>query len=145
MMGRALRSHRQHDRFGDDEAALLALLSRHSRARDVALLAMSRADAAWHVALWQRVVNRTLPVHQGHPLALLGMAAWLTGEGALAAICLERAEVLVAPTRLVAILSHVIDAVVPPRLWDDLRPELLASAELPVRRALALPASPPGR
>ncbi len=145
MMGGALRRHRQRDWLGDEEAALLALLSRHSGARDVALLAMSRDDAAWHVALWQRVVTRTLPVHQGYPLALLGMAAWLTGEGALAAICLERAEVLVAPTRLVAILSHVIDEVVPPRLWDELRPELLAAAESPVRRAVALPATPPGR
>lgn len=145
LMGQALRRFRQLGDLDDDDAALLAMLVAHPDARDVALLAMSRSDADHHVDLWRRVVNRTLAVHQGYALALLGMAAWITGEGAMAAMCLERAEALVPESYLVGILGHVTDAVVPPSVWDELRPELLASARAPVRRAVVRPASPPGR
>ena len=145
LMAAVLARCRLQGRLDDDGAALLAALSTHPDARDVALLSISRADADQHVDLWRQVVNRTLPVHQGYPLALLGMAAWITGEGALAAMCLERAERLVPYSRLVGILSLVIEAVVPPTLWDDLRPELLATASTPVRRAAARPVSRAGR
>lgn len=145
LMGRTLRRHRGRGRLRDEDAALLALLAEHPDARDVAVLAMSRDDADSHVALWRQVVSRTLPGRQGHALALLGVAAWLTGEGALATMCLERAEVLVPDTRAVGLLSVVTECVVPPMLWDRLRPQLLSDSRLPVRRAAGLPASPRGR
>ncbi|MDQ7992766.1 MAG: DUF4192 domain-containing protein [Propionicimonas sp.] len=145
LMGQALREYRSRQRLTDEEAARFAILAAHPDARDVALLAMSRPDAAHHLELWRRVVNRTPPLHQGYALALLGMAAWITGEGALASICLERAEVLVPESYLVGILSHVTDAVVPPSVWDELRPGLLATARAPIRRAVLRPASPSGR
>lgn len=144
LMAEALGRFRLHGTLDDEGAALLAALAAHPDARDVALLSMSRADAEQHIDLWRRVVNRTLPVHQGYPLALLGMAAWITGEGALATMCLERAERLEPYSRLVGILCHVTETVVPPTVWDDLRPELLASASPPVRRAAAPPASRQG-
>jgi len=145
LMGQALRSYRIRQRLDDADAARLAILAAHPDARDVALLAMSRAEAGHHLDLWRRVVNRTPPVHQGYALALLGMAAWITGEGALASMCLERAELLVRESYLVGILAHVTDAVVPPSVWDEMRPGLLASARGPVRRAVPRPVSPSGR
>jgi len=145
VMGEALRGFRLRQQLTDADAARLALLAAHPDARDVALLAMARPEASQHLDLWRRVVNRTPPAHQGYALALLGMAAWITGEGALASMCLERAELLVPESYLVGILGHVTDAVVPPSVWDELRPGLLASASAPVRRAVPRPLSPSGR
>ena len=136
LMGQLLRDYRRRQWLADVDAARLAVLAAHPDARNVALLAMSRPEAGLHLELWRRVVNRTLPEHHGYALGLLGMAAWITGEGALASICLERAEFLVPDTYLVGLLGHVTDAVVPPSLWDEMRPGLLASARSTVRRAV---------
>lgn len=140
-MGQVLRRCRAAPEVSDEDAARLAMLAAHPDARDVALLAMSRPDAGHHLALWRRVVNRTPSDHQGYALTLLGMAAWLTGEGALASICLERAERLVPESWLLGMLGHITEAVVPPWRWDEWRPGLLASARGTVRRAVPRPAS----
>ena len=139
LMGRALERFRVTGNLGDADAARLAILATHPAARDVALLTMSRVQAELHVELWRRVVNRTLAVHQEHPLALLGMAAWIAGEGALVSVCLERATRLLPPTGLLRILHGLVEAVAPPGEWDDLRPELLAGASHEVRRAVLRP------
>lgn len=136
LMGRALARFDATGDLDDDGAARLAILATHPPARDVALLAMSRARAEPQLELWRRVVNRTLAVHQGHPLALLGMAAWLAGEGALVSVCLERAARLLPPTGLLRILQGLVEDVTPPSQWDELRPELLAGASRDVRRAV---------
>ena len=136
LMGSALRRCAATGALSDDEAVRLATLAADPNARDVALLTMSRRHAERQLELWRRVVNRTLPVHQGHPLALLGMAAWLAGEGALVSICLERAHELAPPTGLLGILEQVLEGVIPPTYWDELRPELIAAANNDVRRAV---------
>ena len=94
--------------------------------------------AEQQVELWRQVVNRTLAVHQGHPLALLGMAAWIAGEGALVSVCLERAGRLLPPAGLLRILRGLVDQVTPPDSWDELQPQLLAAASGEVRQALAV-------
>lgn len=140
LMGGALRRLAATAELTDDDAARLATLAADPNARDVALLTMSRRHGERSVELWRRVVNRTLPVHQGHPLALLGMAAWLAGEGALVSICLERAYELAPPTGLLGILDQMLNGVIPPTHWDQLRPELIAAANDDVRRAVLRPA-----
>ncbi|MCA0253274.1 MAG: DUF4192 domain-containing protein [Actinobacteria bacterium] len=136
LMGRALGGFA--GTLDDAAAARLAMLASHPVARDVALLSMSRARAEQQVELWRQVVNRTLAVHQGHPLALLGMAAWIAGEGALVSVCLERAGRLLPPAGLLRILRGLVDQVTPPDSWDELQPQLLAAASGEVRQALAV-------
>lgn len=139
LMGMALERFDGTGCLDDADATRLAILATHPPARDVALLWMSREKADEQIDLWRRVVNRTLAVHQGHPLALLGMAAWIAGDGALVSVCLERATRLLPPNSLLSILHHLVDAVTPPTQWDDLRPELLAAADPDVRSAVQRP------
>ncbi len=139
LMGEAVGRLSVQEEFQDVEAARLAILAAHQPARDVALLAMSRMQITRHVELWRRVVNRTLADHQGHPLVLLGMAAWIAGEGVLVSVCLERASPLLPPTGLLRILSGLVDTVTPPSQWEELRPQLLAAASREVRRAVLRP------
>ena len=139
LMGMVLERFDDTGSLDDAEAARLAILAAHPPARDVALLSMARERAEAQVDLWRRVVNRTLAVHQGHPLALLGMAAWIAGDGALVSVCLERATQLLPPNALLRILTQLVDTVTPPTQWDDLRPQLLAAAHPEVRRAVLRP------
>lgn len=139
LMGTALARFDDDGSLDDAEAARLAVLATHLPARDVALLWMSREKAEQQVDLWRRVVNRTPAGHQGHPLALLAMAAWIAGEGALVSVCLERATRLLPSNPLLPILCHLVDAVVPPSHWDDLRPELLAAAAPEVQQVVVVP------
>lgn len=139
LMGTALEDFDGTGRLEDADAARLAILATHPPARDVALLSMSRERAEEQVDLWRRVVNRTLAVHQGHPLTLLGMAAWIAGDGALVSVCLERATQLLPPNGLLRILHQLVDAVTPPTQWDELHPELLAGASREVRKAVLRP------
>lgn len=120
------------------DAAQLAVLAQHGKAREAALLSITREDAREHLALWRTVVN-TVPDYAAEaPLFLTGMAAWVAGEGALAAITLERSEQigepgLYGPARL---LSELIDQVVPPTTWDELRADGLAHTDARVRQAV---------
>lgn len=139
MMARAIDRFDTDGDLDDDAAARLAALAADPAARAVALLTMSAEHADQQIALWRGVVTRTLAVHQGYPLVLLGMAAWIAGEGALVSICLERVDQLLPPTDLVGTLHELVLGVVPPSRWDELRPELLAEASDDVRRAVLRP------
>ncbi len=141
LMGAALAGFDATGGLDDGDAARLAILTTHPPARDVALLSMSRERADQQIDLWRRVVNRTLAVHQGHPLTLLGMAAWIAGDGALVSICLERATRLLPPNGLLRTLDQLVDAVTPPTQWEELRPELLSGASPEVRRAVLGPSA----
>ena len=125
-------------RVRGDDAAQLAVLAQHGKAREVALLSMTRDNAREHLALWRSVVNSVPEFGAEAPLFLAGMAAWVAGEGAAASVALERAEhvgegKLYPPARL---LSELIDQVVPPTAWEELRADGLANADPRVRAAV---------
>ena len=105
----------------DARCARLAVLADDSDARDVALLSMDSEDAAAHLTLWRRVVRRCLPSYQAQVLGLLGMAAWIAGDGALSVICLERAEALEPGLPLVEILKLTNAMMVSPDSWPEIR------------------------
>ena len=122
-----------------EDAVQLAVLAQNGKAREVALLAMTRENADGHLNLWRGVVNRVPEFGAEAPLFLAGMAAWVGGEGAAASIALERTERVgepgpFGPARL---LSELIDNVVPPSTWDALRDDGLRNAEPRVRAAIA--------
>lgn len=119
--------HQPRPAMSSDDAIALALLSQNPAVREVAMLSMTRETAAQHLQLWCEVVNQTPSYGSEQPLHLAGLAAWLTGEGTLASMALERATATALPghprrPELVRdVLGQVIDHVVPPMTWDKLR------------------------
>ena len=71
------------------------------------------------------MVGRALTPYRAGPLGLLGMAAWLTGNGALMTICLEQLEVVEPLGPLATLLDWLNLKVLPPDLWPSHRPVLL--------------------
>jgi hypothetical protein len=85
--------------------------------RDVAWAEMSHADAARHVDLWRDVVRR-VPVHlRAAPAALLGFAAWLSGDGALASCALDLCQDAEPGYSMAGVLTQALAAGLPPDSW----------------------------
>ncbi|OYN98039.1 hypothetical protein CGZ96_10005 [Enemella evansiae] len=105
--------------LSDTECAELAVLSHDPVARDEMLGRLRRVDAPRQVALWNRVVDRSLPPFEVAPLCLLGLAAWLSGNGALQVICMERAERINAGFSMLSLLNHIHDRAIPPSHWGE--------------------------
>lgn len=110
-----------------DDLAWLAMLTRDPDARDRALVAITRENAESCVELWSRVVRACPQGVQGQPLALLGLAAWVSGDGALQCVCLEELELLHESLPLQRLLDDLNQAIVPPSFWNELREELVAA------------------
>jgi hypothetical protein len=54
------------------------------------------------------------------PLGLLGMAAWINGNGALLNCCVERLEEIDPGYTLGHLLAEISERALPPSLWDEL-------------------------
>lgn len=102
------------------ECAHLAALVADITVRDEAWCAMSRASAARHVDLWTQVVRHTVSPFEMAPLCLLGAAGWLSGNGALQVVCIQRAERIDPSYSMLGLLSRINEAGTPPKLWDEM-------------------------
>ncbi|WP_084635306.1 DUF4192 domain-containing protein [Propionicicella superfundia] len=79
-------------------------------------------DASARQELWHAVLVRTMPADAPPVYALLGIASWLTGDGASAAICLEKGRLLRPGGGCgLDLLDLMIDAAVPPDRYGELR------------------------
>lgn len=107
--------------LADRDLITFALLAMDVRIRDEAWIAITRADAWIHVELWQQVVARTVRDLATPPLCLLGMAAWIEGQGALQVCCLERAMTIDAHYGMVGMLADLNERAVPPTVWDRMK------------------------
>ncbi len=129
-----------------DDAIKLAVLTQNPSAQSLAVLTITRDNAPEHLALWRDVVNQVPAYGAEGPLYLAGMAAWVSGDGASAAVALDRCIDLnhgEQPTGQVRLLSQLIDQVVPPTAWEAIRGDVLAAADPRVRAALrTTPAEP---
>jgi hypothetical protein len=106
---------------------------------------MTRDNAEQHLQLWRTVINQTAAGVSHTPLHLAGMAAWITGDGATADIALERAQAAPRPgTPPFVLLDALIDHVVPPYRWTELREDILSQTDPATRRAVGEPATPAG-
>ena len=110
------------------DLAWLGVLAQDPESRDRALLAIDRTTAEQWVEVWTRVVRACPYGVQQHPLALLGLAAWVSGNGALQSVCLEELQRQGARLPLQRLLEDIIDSVTPPSFWDVLHPQLVAAA-----------------
>jgi hypothetical protein len=124
-------------------ALALATLVHDGAVREVAVLSITTANAEDHLRLWRQVINQTPEGSAGMPLFVAGMAAWINGDGATAVIALERAQhILPADSRSLLLLDGLINHVVPPNAWPQMRDAILNQASAEVQHAITDPASP---
>lgn len=106
--------------------AMLAQAVSDITCRDAAWLLMDRPTAEQHLRLWSRVVAHATAEWAIAPLCLLGLAAWIAGNGALLVECVERALATDPSYSLAHLLDDVQRRCLPPWAWDDLKAELVA-------------------
>jgi hypothetical protein len=94
--------------------------------RDVAWAEMTRANADRHVDLWRDLVRRGPYDLLAAPSALLGFAAWLSGDGALAWCAVERCQEVEPDYRLASLLTDALAGGVPPSRWEPVGKDALS-------------------
>ncbi|MEU7782163.1 DUF4192 domain-containing protein [Micromonospora parva] len=112
----AQRRQRRGERLDDDEVAWLTVLMTHLPVRDHAWERTDGRDR--DIALWTDVLRRAEPELTAAPGALLAFAAWRAGQGALAAVALERTLGLHPGYSLALLLDDLIRRGVPPAELD---------------------------
>lgn len=120
------------------DALRLAVLTLHNDVRDAVVLSISTANAPEHRDLWTRVVQQVPASIAEAPLFLAGMASWISGEGARAAVALERLQAEPRPllSGATSMLAGIIDNLIPPQDWDAFRVHGLRSVHPDVRAAV---------
>lgn len=106
--------------------AVLAALIVSEPSRQVAVLRrLTKQNAEQQVELWVSVLAHAIGPYRSGPLGLLGVSAWLTGNGALMTICLEQLDAVDPLGPLAALLDWLNVAVLPPELWPTHRNALV--------------------
>ena len=120
------------------DALQLAVLAQIRTVSDIAILSMTRDNAEQHLQLWRDVVNQTPAYGSDMPLYLAGMAAWITGDGATATIALERTQATASPgaSGPNLLLDALIDQVIPPDTWPQVRDQILRATDPLARHAV---------
>jgi hypothetical protein len=106
------------------EAVEIAVLARDVLVRDEAWALMTRERAERHVALWRRVVSVATWPYEAAPLGMLGMAGWVSGNGALLNCCIERLEQVAPDYSLLQILTDISDHALAPSCFDQIADDL---------------------
>lgn len=102
------------------ELAWLGVLASEPTARDAAARSITCADAREHFELWAAVL-RICPTHWRHgPLTILGLAAWVCGEGAIQTECLRMASDSDPQDPFVLFQHSVQASILPGWEWDRL-------------------------
>lgn len=103
-----------------DVTRLATVVSVSTEVRDVAWAEIDHANAGRHVDLWRDVVRRTPSDLQAPAAALLGFAAWLSGNGALAWCAVDRAQEADPGYGLAGLLTQALSGAVHPSAWRPL-------------------------
>lgn len=114
-------------RCTDDETAGLAVALLGVERRDEAWAVTERERAALHVDFWSDVVRRCPDDLVAAPAAVLGVAAWLAGNGALAWCAVDRCLAVEPQHTLAALVADILQSATPPGVWDRVRPGLVAA------------------
>ncbi|BCJ59486.1 DUF4192 domain-containing protein [Micromonospora endophytica] len=112
----AHRRHRSGERLTDDEVAWLCVLLTHLPVRDHAWEHTDGRDE--DVAFWTEILRRAEPELIAAPGALLAFAAWRDGQGALAAVALERVLAEHPDYSLALLMDDLLRRGVPPSRLD---------------------------
>lgn len=98
-------------------AGRLLVLVAFDAVREVAWAEMTRAQAPLHVELWRDLTRRAPADLRSGAGSLLAFAAWLAGDGALAACALERCFGSDPEDRLAQQVDHLLESATPPTVW----------------------------
>ncbi|HEU5036703.1 MAG TPA: DUF4192 domain-containing protein [Nocardioides sp.] len=104
---------------GDDEVARLLRGLLDPVVRDAATAGLGRATASAHVGFWTDVVVRSPEPLLPGAAALLALAAWLAGHGALAWCALDRCAEVDEDHPLAGVIARVLTEALPPDAWDQ--------------------------
>lgn len=110
-----------------DEVGRMVVALVNLQIRDVAWSEISHDNARVHVDLWRDVVRRTPLELVAAPAALLGFAAWLSGDGALAWCAVQRCHQAEPDYSMADLLSTALMSAIPPSTWTP-----VPSDELPL-------------
>lgn len=102
-----------------DAARLLRAVDTDVAARDAAWVGLGRSCARDHVELWTDLVRRAPDHLCTAPAAVLALAAWLAGEGALAWCAIDRVHEVDPDHSLAALVADMLVAAVPPSAWEE--------------------------
>ena len=106
-------------RFTTVELARVLLGLLEPQGRDAAWGAMTREVADRHVRLWTDAVQRAPDELVATPAALLGLAAWLSGHGALAWCAVDRCCAVEPDHSLAGLVGDVLTRALPPSAWSE--------------------------
>ena len=94
--------------------------------RDLVWCDITRDNVEGHVTLWREVVRRS-PDNLVSPAAgLLGFAAWLSGDGALAWCAVDRCLCADPDHVLGQLVGDALTSAIPPSSWQPIDPQSLA-------------------
>jgi hypothetical protein len=96
------------------ELARVLLGLRDPGGRDAAWAAMDRPTSPGHVRLWTDAVQRSPDDLVPAPAAVLGLAAWLAGQGALAWCAVDRCRAVDPGNTLAGLVADILAHAVPP-------------------------------
>lgn len=102
----------------DADLARLLWLLQAPRVRDAAWSHLTAATAGAHVRLWTDALRRAPEALSPAPAALLGWAAWQSGDGALAWAAVDRCRRADPDYRLADHLAVLLDHAVSPDQWS---------------------------
>jgi hypothetical protein len=107
------------------------------RARDVAWALMSRDDAADHYELWRQVMRAADDDLMAPAGTLCAFAAWLSGQGALAATAAAAVARVSPHYSFLALIADILHSGMPPAAWEQWRGPVAVSAGSPNAGAVA--------
>ena len=102
----------------DGEAARMLTRLVDVQVRDAALGLLHRDTAEAHACLWGDLVRRAPEDLVAPAAALLGFAAWIAGNGALAWCAVDRCLAADPDYRLAHYLAQALTNAVPPSMWE---------------------------
>jgi hypothetical protein len=98
----------------ETEIARLVWTMQTVRVRDAAWDLIKRDRARAHVEFWVGVLRRTPEELAAPPAALLGWAAWMAGDGALAWSAVDRCRAADPAYGLAGLIAHALEHALPP-------------------------------
>lgn len=102
----------------DTDTATLLVALEAGELFDEAGRCLTPVEAQRHVDLWLDVLRRTPTPYVAPVAALLGLAAWLSGNGALAWCAVDRCAEVDPDQPLMTYLAVALGDALPPSAWD---------------------------
>ena len=111
------------------ELAALGAALVEAECRDAAWSDLDRGRASAHVDFWSDAVRRLPRVLVPGAASVLALAAWLSGDGALAWCAVDRCREVVPDHSLARLVADLLEHATNPQVWDALRPGLAVAPD----------------